>query len=53
MTLPQVSVVNYGVGNLRSIKRGLEKSGAKALMHACSGKTGLIILKNFAKIVKR
>lgn len=24
-----MSVVNYGVGNLRSIKRGLEKSGAK------------------------
>jgi len=24
--------VNYGVGNLRSIKRGLEKSGAKALI---------------------
>lgn len=27
-----MSVVNYGVGNLRSIKRGLEKSGAKALI---------------------
>jgi len=30
--LPQVSVVNYGVGNLRSVKRGLEKSGAKVLI---------------------
>jgi glutamine amidotransferase len=27
-----VSVVNYGVGNLRSIKKGLEKSGAKVLI---------------------
>ncbi len=27
-----MSVVNYGVGNLRSIKRGLEKSGAKVLI---------------------
>ncbi len=32
MKLPQVSVVNYGVGNLRSIKRGLEKSGAKVVI---------------------
>jgi glutamine amidotransferase len=30
--LPQVSIVNYGVGNLRSVKRGLEKSGAKVLI---------------------
>jgi len=30
--LPQVSVVNYGVGNLRSVKKGLEKSGAKVLI---------------------
>ena len=30
--MPQVSVVNYGVGNLRSVKRGLEKSGAKILI---------------------
>lgn len=30
--MPQVSVVNYGVGNLRSIKRGLEKSGAKVVV---------------------
>lgn len=30
--MPQVSVVNYGVGNLRSVKRGLEKSGAKVLI---------------------
>jgi len=29
VTAPQVAVVNYGVGNLRSIKRGLEKSGAQ------------------------
>jgi len=28
VTAPQVAVVNYGVGNLRSIRRGLEKSGA-------------------------
>lgn len=27
--MPQISVVNYGVGNLRSVKKGLEKSGAK------------------------
>ena len=26
--IPQVAVVNYGVGNLRSIRKGLEKSGA-------------------------
>jgi glutamine amidotransferase len=30
--LTQVSVVNYGVGNLRSVKRGIEKSGAKVLI---------------------
>jgi len=30
--LPQVSVVNYGVGNLRSVKRGLERSGAEVLI---------------------
>jgi glutamine amidotransferase len=30
--LPQVAVVNYGVGNLRSVKKGLEKSGAKVLI---------------------
>jgi glutamine amidotransferase len=29
VTAPQVAVVNYGVGNLRSIKRGLERSGAQ------------------------
>jgi glutamine amidotransferase len=29
LTAPQVAVVNYGVGNLRSIKQGLEKSGAQ------------------------
>lgn len=27
-----MSVVNYGVGNLRSVKMGLEKSGAKVLI---------------------
>lgn len=27
--IPQVVVVNYGVGNLRSISKGLEKSGAQ------------------------
>jgi glutamine amidotransferase len=32
VTAPQVAVVNYGVGNLRSIKRGLEKSGAQVLI---------------------
>jgi glutamine amidotransferase len=30
--LPQISVVNYGVGNLRSVKMGIEKSGAKVLV---------------------
>ena len=29
MTIPQIAVVNYGVGNLRSITKGLEKSGAQ------------------------
>ncbi len=29
MTAAQVAVVNYGVGNLRSIRRGLERSGAQ------------------------
>ena len=28
--MPEISVVNYGVGNLRSVKKGLEKSGARA-----------------------
>ncbi|TRO52245.1 imidazole glycerol phosphate synthase subunit HisH [Candidatus Bathyarchaeota archaeon] len=27
--MPQIAVVNYGVGNLRSIRKGLEKSSAK------------------------
>lgn len=27
--MPQISIINYGVGNLRSVKKGLEKSGAK------------------------
>jgi glutamine amidotransferase len=30
--MPQISVVDYGVGNLRSVKRGLEKSGANVLV---------------------
>ena len=30
--MPRVTVVNYGVGNLRSVKKGLEKSGAKVLI---------------------
>jgi len=30
--LPQVSIVNYGVGNIRSVKKGLEKSGAKVMI---------------------
>lgn len=30
--MPQVSVINYGVGNLRSVKRGLEKSDAEVLI---------------------
>lgn len=30
--MPKVSVVNYGVGNLRSVKRGLEKSGGTVLI---------------------
>ena len=29
MTIPQIAVVNYGVGNLRSITKGLEKCGAQ------------------------
>lgn len=29
MTIPKIAVVNYGVGNLRSITKGLEKSGAQ------------------------
>jgi len=30
--MPQITVINYGVGNLRSLQRGLEKSGAKVLI---------------------
>ena len=29
MTAPKIAIVNYGVGNLRSISKGLEKSGAQ------------------------
>ena len=32
MTIPKVAVVNYGVGNLRSISKGLEKSGANVVI---------------------
>ncbi len=28
--MPTIAIVNYGVGNLRSVKRGLEQSGATA-----------------------
>ncbi|MFW6110707.1 MAG: imidazole glycerol phosphate synthase subunit HisH [Thermoproteota archaeon] len=30
--MPQISVVDYGVGNLRSAKRGLEKASAEVLI---------------------
>jgi len=30
--MPRFSVINYGVGNLRSVKRGLEKSGAEVVI---------------------
>ena len=30
--MPQVSVVNYGAGHLRSVKKGLEKLGVKVLI---------------------
>jgi glutamine amidotransferase len=30
--LPKVAIVNYGLGNLRSAKRGFEKSGAEVLI---------------------
>jgi glutamine amidotransferase len=29
VTAPKIAIVNYGVGNLRSISKGLEKSGAQ------------------------
>lgn len=32
MTLPVISIINYGVGNLRSVVRGLERSGAETLV---------------------
>jgi len=28
--MPTIAIINYGVGNLRSVKRGLEQSGATA-----------------------
>ena len=31
MKLPKVTVIDYGVGNLLSVKRGLEKCGAKVI----------------------
>ncbi len=30
--MPQIAVINYGAGNLRSVKKGLERSGAKVLI---------------------
>jgi len=30
--MPQIAVLNYGVGNLRSVKKGLERSGAQVLI---------------------
>jgi len=30
--LPAVAIINYGAGNLRSAKRGLERAGAEALI---------------------
>ncbi|TRO54053.1 imidazole glycerol phosphate synthase subunit HisH [Candidatus Bathyarchaeota archaeon] len=30
--MPKIAVVNYGVGNLRSIRKGLEKSGAQVIV---------------------
>jgi glutamine amidotransferase len=30
--MPKLSVINYGVGNLRSVKRGLEKFGAEVVI---------------------
>ena len=32
MKLPKVTVIDYGVGNLLSVKRGLEKCGAKVIL---------------------
>ncbi|UCH02687.1 MAG: imidazole glycerol phosphate synthase subunit HisH [Candidatus Bathyarchaeota archaeon] len=32
MTLPKISIINYGVGNLRSVRRGLERTGAEILV---------------------
>ena len=33
--MPLISVINYGVGNLRSVKKGLERTGAKVRI-ACN-----------------
>lgn len=30
--MPEIAVINYGVGNLRSVKKGLEKAGAKVML---------------------
>jgi glutamine amidotransferase len=32
MNLPEVTIIDYGVGNLLSVQRGLEKCGAKVLL---------------------
>jgi imidazole glycerol-phosphate synthase subunit HisH len=34
MSLPEVTVIDYGVGNLLSVRRGLEHSGAKVILTA-------------------
>jgi glutamine amidotransferase len=32
--MPEIAIVDYGVGNLRSVMRGLEKAGARTLITA-------------------
>ena len=34
MSLPRVVVIDYGVGNLLSVKRGLEHCGAEVILSA-------------------
>ena len=34
MSMPEVTVIDYGVGNLLSVKRGLEHCGAKVILTA-------------------
>ena len=38
MSLPRVVVIDYGVGNLLSVKRGLEHCGAEVILSADPGK---------------